>query len=225
MENSPTTFSERLKVETSNAHKRLERLPFFLALRAARLPIPSAISFLHALCIIHGTLEQCCTDSASPSLETLRGGYLRKVPLLERDLEHLDAPRRPSVPAALRLALDYADELVTESVDPLCLIGPLYVLEGSQRGGLVLKRSFAQCLGVPEGELFSIGCYGNDTQRHWEGFTAHLNALALAPGQAEVVVRSAIHCFDWIADICFAAYPYADVFGGRHNRLAVMADR
>jgi heme oxygenase len=207
MEIPSPTLSERLKVETASAHRWLEHLPFFEALRAARLPTPSTLSYLHALAIIHGAFEQRCADSGSPSLETLLGGYLPKVPLLERDLEHLEAPRRPSVPAALRQALDYADELVTESDDPLCLIGPLYVLEGSQRGGLVLKRSFAQCLGIPEGQLSSIGCYGGDTQRHWEGFTAHLNALILAPGQAEVVVRSAIRCFERIADICSAAYP------------------
>jgi heme oxygenase len=201
------TLSERLKVETASAHKRLEHLPFFAALRAARLPTRSTLSFLHALAIIHGALEQRCAESGSPLLATLLEGYLPKVPLLARDLEHLEAVRRARVPAALQLALAYADELVTESDDPLCLIGPLYVLEGSQRGGLVLKRSFAQCLGIPEGQLVSIGCYGEDTQRHWEGFTAHLDALTLAPGQAEVLVCSASRCFERIAGICCAAFP------------------
>lgn len=220
METPSRTLSERLEVDTTSAHERLERLPFFDALRAERLPTPSIVSFLQAFAIIHAALEQGCADSVSPALETLFACYLPKVPLLERDLERLQAAQRPSLPAALRLALDYAGELVTDSDDALCLIGPLYVLERSQRGGLVLKRCYARSLSIPERQLSSIGCYGVETQRHWESFTAQLNAITFAPGQIEVIVRSAIHCFEQIASICAVAYPYAEA-DLRHHVAAV----
>jgi heme oxygenase len=73
-----------------------------------------------------------------------------KVHLLVADLEALGAERIPSVTGAIQGALDYGTEILTSADDPLSLVGALYVLEGSQNGGIALKREYARCTGIPE---------------------------------------------------------------------------
>jgi len=126
----------------------------------------------------------------------------------------------PSVTVAIQSALEYAAEILVDANDPLSLVGALYVLEGSQNGGIVLKRAYARCLDLDESQLSYFGCYGRDTAAHWRTFRDLLNSLALEDESSKKVVRSAIQCFERLKTICAALYPYPNT-GLKHHVTAI----
>jgi heme oxygenase len=200
---------ELLKTETAGLHDRLEQLPYFRALQAGQLPKPAIVSFMRSLAIIHAVLEREISQVAHPELAELSKRPLAKVPLLIADLEAIGAEGVPSVTAAIHGALDYGAEILRGADDPWSLAGVLYVLEGSQNGGLVLQQAYLRCLQTGDGKLSYFGCYGRHTAAHWRDFGAALNALGLGNEQAKKVVESAIRCFRRLEKICTALYPYA----------------
>lgn len=197
---------ERLRIATASLHDALERQPYFRALHAGTLPKPAIVSFLRCLSIIHAVLERSLSQlSHGPPAELARSTW-PKVELLAADLEALDADDIPSITPAIRAALDYGAEILTSAGDPSSLVGVLYVLEGSQNGGVVLQQAYARCLGVAE--LSYVGCYKRATAAHWRSFVDLLNALGFDDDRVERVTRAAITCFERLASICAALYPY-----------------
>jgi heme oxygenase len=187
----------------------MEGLPFFGALHANILPKLAIVSFLRSLSIIHAVLEKGLSQISSHQIVELYKLTSPKVPLLVADLEMLDAASLPSVAPAISGALDYADEILAGVGDPLSLVGALYVLEGSQNGGITLKHEYARCLNIPDKELSYVGCYGSATVVHWEAFLERLNSLSVEGDQATRVAVSAIRCFENVGKICTALYPHS----------------
>ena len=201
---------ELLKTRTAGLHERLETLPFFRALHDGDLPALAIVSFLEGLAIIHAVLERSLAEVLGGPIAELRQHVQPKIPLLLADLDTLGAASLPSISSAIEGALGYAADILTKADNPFTLIGPLYVLEGSQNGGLALKRAYASCLGVPKDQLSYIGCYGSRTAAHWKAFTHQLDLLPLTEDSATQVVESAIDCFEQLAKICAALFPYSD---------------
>lgn len=201
---------EILRAESAHLHERLETLPFFKALHAGTLPRTAIASYLRSLAIIHAVLERCLSEvSSGPLVRLLRHAPV-KVPLLAADLDALGTEGYASITTAIRIALDYAAEILEHGDDPLTLVGVLYVLEGSQNGALVLKRAHARCLNVPEERLSYFGCYGSATAVRWREFTECLNSLTLEASQINAVVQAANRCFEQLERICARLYPYDD---------------
>jgi len=201
-------LSEILRTDTAGLHQRLETLPFFTALHAGTLHRVSIVSYLRCLLIIHAVLERSLVSSAP--LAELGRHAPAKVPLLVADLDALGAGNFPSLSAPMRAALNYAAAIVASGDDPLTLMGVLYVLEGSQNGGVVLRHAYAQCLGVPQQRLSYIGCYGQGTAAHWKGFIECLNARALDEHQVQEVAQAATRCFERLAAIFAGLDPYGE---------------
>jgi hypothetical protein len=118
----------------------------------------------------------------------------------------MDAGCLPGVAPAIRRALEYADDIVGET-DLLALLGPLYVLEGSQNGAMALRRDFARCLDLPEKNLSYPGCYGRATAARWDTFLDILGTLSLDAGQQARIAAAAIACFENLAGICTRCTP------------------
>ena len=205
-----TDLRALLRTETGSLHTRLEALPFFQALHAGILPRLAIVSFLRSFAVIHAVLERELSANANGDVAALREYVLPKVPFLVADLEALGTETLPSIAAAVQIAVDCGAWILTRADHPLSLIGTLYVLEGSQNGGVILKQAYATCLNVPLEQLSFFGCYGRETTVHWNAFGERLNSLQLEGDQADQVTRSAVHCFEWLEKICAALYPYSD---------------
>lgn len=199
-----------LKVETAALHQRLDGSPFFEALQAGLLPKLAIVSFLRCLAIIHAVLERELASVSNPGVAALGRHVRPKLALLAADLETLETESLPSIGAAIDRALDFAAAILAGADDPLSLVGILYLLEGSQNGGVALKRVYARCLDVGVEQLSYIGCYGRETAARWKGFTTLLNALALDDEEAIQVKNFAVHGFERIEALLAALYPYAE---------------
>ncbi|MDI1262673.1 MAG: biliverdin-producing heme oxygenase [bacterium] len=204
------TLHGLIRAKTASAHARLEALPFFQALQQGCLPKPAIISLLRSLAIIHAVVERELSHVADSRVAEFARHVTAKVPLLMADLEVLDAAGIPSVTSAIRGALKYGAEILADADDPMSLVGVLYVLEGSQNGGITLKRSYAHCLRINEEKLLYFGCYGKDTAANWNSFTAGMNALELGAEQAQAIALSATRCFEGLRTICAELHPIAE---------------
>jgi len=199
-----------LKARTAAAHSRLETLPFFQSLQAGSLPIVPIVNFMRCMAIVHAVVEREFSQATIPQFVRLGAHTTPKAPLLAADLDTLRAASVPSIADAVHAALDCAAEILSNARSPLSLVGVLYVLEGSQNGGLVLKQAYARCLNLHEEQLTYFGCYGDDTANHWQLFEYLLNSLELDEEGITLVADSAVGCFDWIEKICTALYPYSE---------------
>jgi len=212
---------ELLKTRTAGLHERLETLPFFRALHDGDLPALAIVSFLEGLAIIHAVLERSLAEVLGGPIAELRQHVQPKIPLLLADLDTLGAASLPSISSAIEGALGYAADILTKADNPFTLIGPLYVLEGSQNGGLALKRAYASCLGVPKDQLSYIGCaalfpYSDQDLKHHHvagiNFEAGNHAMPQNPLEIALALRAAA--------IAWKEHPYLECrFGERGQRF------
>lgn len=209
---------ERLKTETATLHDELEALPFFEALRAGTLPKPSMVSFLRSLAIIHAILERELSQTSNEQVFQLGMNTYTKVPLIMADIQALGGEAVPSVTSAIQMSLEYGNEMLTHAIDPFTLIGPAYVLEGSQNGGIILKKDMARCFQLHEEQVSYFGCYGSGNSAHWGSIEKLLNSMELGVDQTDKAVQSAVQCFQRLKMICSALHPYAD--GGLKHHVA-----
>jgi len=197
------TLTERLRAETRAVHERLEGLPYQEALAAGTLPLESYVGHLRALSIIHGALEDVLAGTHYPALLAVWRDEMRKLPLLHRDLEHLTPHVTADVPAAVEVALRMAERVHDRhAVDPVSLLGYLYVLEGSTQGGRLVRKLVARAFSLSgdEGMEYLSG-YGRETRAMWQAFKRRLDAAPLESSEQDRVVAVAKEAFAAFAEL------------------------
>ncbi len=199
-------LSVRLRESTAERHAAVESLPFFLALRADELPVQSVVSYLRGLAIVHAVLESCLNGGSGLSRELWRPG-MERLPELLATFEAADVARLPDVPRAIDAALRLGDRILLAAHEPVRLLGPLYVLEGSQLGGQVLRRHLAAALGLAKSRV-AYGGEGSTVPARWRSFKDALDALPLGSCEVEGILAAAQATFDGIAGLAQAAFPY-----------------
>lgn len=206
----------QLKSKTREVHRQLEHLPFFSALQKNDLRVEAIVTHLRSLAIIHAVVERRLKESLvdqrlqekNECLGPLWNSVMAKLPLLLADLRLVDKGSPFVILPAIQKALALAAELLRKSEDSLTLLGSLYVLEGSQMGGLYLRKSFARALQVEETSLSYFGCYGSKTAEIWQEFVKKINQLNLNPSDSEKVVQGAVLVFEGIFEIISALWPF-----------------
>jgi heme oxygenase len=81
------------------------------------------------------------------------------------------------------------------------LLGRLYVLEGSRRGGLILRRCVQEPLGLSDGELKYFTGYGEGTSQALDGFTERMNAALSGALDEAAAIEGAQRMFADVAEI------------------------
>lgn len=205
---APSGLAALLRAATRSRHDGVEVLPYFVALRRDDLSRQCAISYLRGLMIVHAVLESCLS-SAPANLRILKRPQMLRTASLRATLEAADAAGLPDIPRAIDAAIRLADRILLAAHRPTALLGPLYVLEGSQLGGQILRQHLAVALGVaPERVAYIAEPKAIATE--WAAFRRELDALALPEQEVEAVLRAAEATFDGIADLATGVYPYAE---------------
>ncbi len=201
---------EALKAATSAAHARLEAAPYFEALAAGRLPLESYVGQLRALAVIQSVLEPALENCTHPAVKAVWRIEMRKVALLERDLQFF-APR---VVADLTEAVEEALHIVEQirlwsAEQPLALLGCCYVLEGSTLGGNLLCRQYMQNFLLEGGEgIAYVSSYAPSVHVHWEQFRQRMNAFAPSPQERKQILDGASIFFLGVEGVFKALYPF-----------------
>ena len=204
-----TSIMDHLRDATRGLHKQAESRPLQRAMARGTLPRASYVMYLAQLRHLHAALETALDQPAASraGLSELFTEDRRRVPDLDQDLAsfNVDPAEVPAL-APTRQFIERIGALLDE--DPLSLLGPLYVLEGSTNGGRFLARVLERSLRLDGGTGLSyMDPYGDRQPEMWASFKRLADALALTSEQADAVTESAGRTFAAIAEISDAIVP------------------
>lgn len=198
-----------LREATRDLHKDAEARPLPRAMAQGHLSAGSYVMYLGQLRHIHEALERSldAAHESRPELSALFTDERRRVPDLDADLEAFDvSPGTVPVLPATETFMSRISEL--EKSDPIALLGPLYVLEGSTNGGRFLARVLERSLQIEAGAGLSyLDPYGERQPEMWAAFKNLADALALSPAEAAAVTEEARQTFRAISEISDAILP------------------
>ncbi len=193
----------RLRAETRPSHDATEALPFGTAMLANQLPQTAYIAQLQSYVQVHDVLESELRAQEHPTIKTVWSEDRAKLNLLQQDLEDLDVTTC-SLSEPTRCATESMIEFIREiaDTDPLCLLGVLYVLEGSTLGGQILRTHVSDMYElVNDRGAAYYTAYGDQTGRYWKQFRSQMNELIIDPDEKDRVVEAAISTFNHIKNI------------------------
>ena len=167
MDSPSESPSGRLRSSVRESPERLDRSDYAAAVTSGRLTLPRYTSFLRALYVLHDGLEQLLEHSGSPVLRAAFAESPARRERLERDLAYLQADKYAVDGAALQ-ALVLVQQLRQRTRSPhgqSCLLGAIYVVEGSQLGGLAQARALARHPELERGGLAYLQGAGAGTSK------------------------------------------------------------
>jgi heme oxygenase len=195
-----STFTSRIVADTAPEHAALEATPFMRAVAERQLPRDQYVAMLLGYARIHRALEDALSASSEPLVRAIFRDDMRKLPLLERDIDFLCDGRpteleRALPPAAIR-AIDALVRDIHEAAEhqPLALLGYLFVTEGSTLGGTVLRRYFGEAYGLTDDGLRFYSAYANPFER-WKAFKHQMEATIVADDARAIVAAGAKAAF------------------------------
>ena len=207
--NSGTSIMDHLRVATRGLHKQAESRPLQRAMAKGTLPRAAYVMYLAQLRHLHAALETALDQPAAAraGLSELFTDDRRRVPDLDRDLNSFNVDPADVPPLApTQQFIERIGALLDE--DPLALLGPMYVLEGSTNGGRFLARVLQRSLRLDGGTGLSyMDPYGDRQPEMWTSFKRLADSVPLTPSQAEAVTASAGRTFAAIAEISDAIVP------------------
>lgn len=186
----PVNLLQRLKIETSPAHERIERA-FDLQSR-----IQSLSAYRDVLARLYGyhAVWEPRAEAALADAEFFR--RRRKTELLAKDLRALGMSKADI--GAVQLCRS-----VLPMETPVEVFGSMYVIEGSTLGGAIIARQVERDLGLDRdtGCGYFL-CYGREVGQMWSAFGAML-LTRCRPSDEDAVIASAERTFDhlraWIS--------------------------
>jgi heme oxygenase len=150
----PTSFSEKLRAATWDAHAGAEHAPFMQGLMAGRLTRDHYAQLVAQHHAIYAVLEAAVDANRDAAIAPLLAPELRRLPELVADLEHLagpswreDLPTTPSTDA-------YCERMRAVCFDwPGGLVAHHYVrFMGDLSGGLVIGRVVERTFDLTDGD-------------------------------------------------------------------------
>lgn len=193
MDPSTESPSGRLRNAVRDCHERLDRSDYAAAVARATVPLPHYASFLRALFILHDGLEQLVEHSGSPVLRTAFGEGPARRDRLERDLTFLKTDKY-GVDAAALHALVLTQQLRART-NAAGLLGAIYVLEGSQLGGLAQARALSERADLQQGGLSYLQGDGARTKERVQALFALLDAELADQAALDAAVAAAEQMF------------------------------
>lgn len=203
MESTTTTgLATRLKQETRALHTLAERSGVMAELMQGRISLETYCLLRRNLQPVYAALEAGLdAHQADPNVQQLWRPELRRLPALEQDLDqlHEGGDWRHDLPL-LDTAAAYAERLVNLArTAPVLLLPHAYLRYlGDLHGGQMLARVVRQRFNLQGERGTAFYSFGEDLQQLEQlkrDFRAGLDALVLAPQQADAFVAEACEGF------------------------------
>jgi heme oxygenase len=203
------SIMKRLRDETKADHEHLETFPYFKALAEHTLPLDCYVNQLRGLAIIHGVLEnELATIQEKPVADVWNNG-LRKLPLLEQDLEffkpRVDSDYMPAIDAALAMT----EHIRLRRIEsPETLLGYLYVFEGSTLGNRMHQPDITATFHL-DGSTGSryYESYGDQVPEKWQQFSEKMNTALSDPSLHDPVIKAAHEAFSGLEALYKVLFP------------------
>jgi heme oxygenase len=187
---------EALRAATRTPHDRIDHSELAHAVADGSITVQRYASFLRAVHAVLSALEETIELSEVPALRSACAHGFERRARLARDLAHLRADLH-GVDAAVLYALLLAQRMRRDARSgPAMLLGYLYVIEGSQLGGLFQKKALENRQEFREGGLSYLSGAGRDTQPQFRAFVAKLEACLTDDAAIASAVAGATRAFE-----------------------------
>lgn len=208
----------RLRKETKENHKQMEALPFFNALVAGTLPVESYVGQLKTMAIVHSVLEREMETSRHTAVLKVNNQHLAKLPLLNQDVQYFAHRNLSDFETATHKALQLSQRIKLEhALNPLSLLGYLYVMEGSTLGNAGHRFDVAKTFSLRNDEgLAYYSSYKERLAENWKQFAAAMDENVTDTGDQDRVIAAARDAFDGLKEIYQQLYPSIDKKMVRH---------
>ncbi|WP_439627320.1 biliverdin-producing heme oxygenase [Gemmata sp.] len=190
------TLPDRIRQAIATDHTAIEDTPFARAMTMGAIDRDAYADGLRELYHLHAAVEAALGIAAAECREVaalFHPGHMTRSTLIAADLVALGS--LPAVEPGAAVAA-FAGELAGWAADrPWALLGPLYVLEGSRMGSMVLVRSLAPALRVDRrpGAGLDYHLDGIPTRpQEWQRFRAALAAAPLTDEQQADALAAAV---------------------------------
>ncbi|MBD3223816.1 MAG: hypothetical protein GF313_03755 [Caldithrix sp.] len=199
----------KLRDEAMPMHRALSDLPYIKALMSHQLTLPSYVNALRALAVIHSVLEEEIEEADSGAVRAVWSDDLRKYPLLQSDLAFFGPRAVGDVTEALDAAVEVTKSIRHIRLDrPVALLGYVYVLEGITLGHRLHMPDITTTFRLKDLDGYRyVNSYGESVHRHWDEFSAKMNAALCDPGEQEAVLEGARELFHSLKGIYTQLYP------------------
>lgn len=195
---TPVTLHQYLKESTRPNHSAAESHPFQSALANARLSREAYADYLQQLRALHKGFEAKLALAAERDANV--GSVVRpehyQVRFLDNDLRALKVGNGEPLDCVKRFV-----DATQFNLEPVSLLGVLYVLLGSKHGGRFIAHNVQQAYEFTDAGHTYFNPYGEAFRELWQQFTAGLNALELTEAQRQAVLHGASATFDVFGEI------------------------
>lgn len=183
---TPIDFLDKLKKQTADAHKNLEKLSVSASILSPNLQIEDYCHYLALMHDVHKSTQEHIFPLLSgvfPDLEERK-----KTQWIENDLAFLNykITESNSVFRDHDISIPFA-------------IGILYVVEGSSLGGRFILKNVETIpvLSNQSGTSYFAG-YGNKTGSYWKQFLSALTEYQQKYNCEDEIIEGAVYAFDCI---------------------------
>lgn len=200
------TLPDRIRQALAPAHVFVEQTAYAQAMVAGRIGRADYAAGLRQMGHLHAALEAALAAAAPrhPAVAALYDpARMDRTAAVARDLDALgetatDAP----APAAARAA----DAIAGWATDrPWALLGPLYVVEGSRMGSMVLARALGKTFGLDPRQPGTGLDYHADglmtRPQDWKQFRQTLADLPLTEAESEDVCAAALQAMEGLVEM------------------------
>jgi len=188
-------ITHRIRAALQDTHIRLEGTPRAVELIRGSISRAAYVRLLKQLLPLHVAFERAA--ALNPCLPGLfLPGVMCREAALRRDLDALFGENESED------SIDWAQGLIphlAEWKDTWALAGPLYVLEGSRMGSMMIAGALARALDVPmqSGVGLDYHLEGSAERPHaWRRFKVALDAVAPAGEAGDQIVEAAVVTMD-----------------------------
>jgi heme oxygenase len=202
MTDAKISIMQRLKAETSDLHSHAESRTLQRAIATGNVDRTTFTAYLGQLYQVHHSLESALEASRDkhPAIGALATGERMRIPDLDRDLAYygVDRDEITAGDAAQRFSNQI---LEIQALNPVALLGALYVLEGSTNGGRFLARVLRKSWDLDGEGLAYFDPYGDEQPRKWASFKREMNGASFEADQEAAIIEMAKSTFQAIAEV------------------------
>lgn len=207
-QDSSTLIMDRLRSETRTVHDQVEQLPYFMALANAALPRDSYRGYLGALKIIYEDLEAALNANEDPVVMSVWHSGLGKRSLIAEDMAWFEMSEEQMLPDSRLAALIIAEDIRYRSIhDPISLLGYLYVFQGSDLGGMVLRGQVEKNFHPEKVSLAFLSDKNKTIKQRWDEFSQKMNAAVSGPEDGSRIIAAAAETFAALSGLFKTLYP------------------
>lgn len=189
------TLSSQLREATAEAHTVAERHPVQGRMARGAVSREDYANWLEQMYHVWSAVDASVAEAAARDerVRAMLQPYHTHAPRIIADLAFLG---RIGAPASASPGTNQLVDFIRSLGSTAAVVGPWYVLEGSNNGGRFLAKALSKALDIPGPDgLTSLDPHGEAQQPRWHGWRTALDAQQFSDAEQSAMINAAGRTF------------------------------